>query len=155
MAVKCKVRHSCVMAADDPHFRLRVPEELRDRIRDAAEANKRSMNSEIVARLEDTFAPEYDTAALQAAYDAGRKDAINDADVLYVLLDGNGIPTSWNEIMLHLGNIVRAKGIEYRSLDAKIIDADVQSGSKREQEWYDLMLAYRKKLAKPSPSSED
>ncbi|RYE60940.1 MAG: Arc family DNA-binding protein [Hyphomicrobiales bacterium] len=44
------------MSADDPHFRLRVPAELRDRIRDAAEANKRSMNAEIVARLEQTFA---------------------------------------------------------------------------------------------------
>lgn len=34
---------------------LRVPDGLRDRIRAAAEANRRSMNAEIVATLEDKY----------------------------------------------------------------------------------------------------
>ena len=36
-------------------FQVRMPDGLRDRLRDAAEANKRSMNAEIIARLEASF----------------------------------------------------------------------------------------------------
>lgn len=36
-------------------FMLRLPDGMRDRIREAAEKNNRSMNSEIVSRLEDSF----------------------------------------------------------------------------------------------------
>jgi plasmid stability protein len=43
------------MAREDPHFRLRLPEELRERIRVCAEQNHRSMTAEIVERLETTF----------------------------------------------------------------------------------------------------
>lgn len=39
---------------------FRMPVELRDRIKAAAEDNHRSMNAEIIARLEDTFAPPID-----------------------------------------------------------------------------------------------
>ncbi len=43
------------MARIDPKFMLRLPEELRDRIKDQAAANNRSMNAEIIARLERSF----------------------------------------------------------------------------------------------------
>lgn len=36
-------------------FMLRLPDGMREKIKVAAEANKRSMNAEIVARLEATF----------------------------------------------------------------------------------------------------
>ncbi|WP_370194369.1 MULTISPECIES: Arc family DNA-binding protein [Aurantimonas] len=36
-------------------FQVRMPDGLRDRLRQAAEANKRSMNAEIVARLDASF----------------------------------------------------------------------------------------------------
>lgn len=36
---------------------VRFPEGMRDRIAEAAKANNRSMNSEIVARLEESFSP--------------------------------------------------------------------------------------------------
>ena len=38
-------------------FQVRMPDGLRDRIAAAADANNRSMNSEIVARLEASFSP--------------------------------------------------------------------------------------------------
>lgn len=53
--VNGNVRHQCVMSRDDPHFRLRVPTELKTRIEAAAAENNRSMNAEIVARLEASF----------------------------------------------------------------------------------------------------
>jgi hypothetical protein len=39
------------MSRDDHQFRIRLPEELRDDLRDLAAANRRSINAEIVARL--------------------------------------------------------------------------------------------------------
>lgn len=36
-------------------FMLRMPEGMRERIADAAKDNKRSMNAEIISRLEDSF----------------------------------------------------------------------------------------------------
>ncbi|MDX0057924.1 Arc family DNA-binding protein [Sinorhizobium meliloti] len=46
------------MARQDPHFRLRIPEDLKSRIEDAATRNRRTMTSEIIARLESTFSRE-------------------------------------------------------------------------------------------------
>ncbi|KQV27620.1 hypothetical protein ASC97_04385 [Rhizobium sp. Root1203] len=46
------------MATDDLHFRLRIPEQLKQRVFAAAKANDRSMTAEILARLEATFAPD-------------------------------------------------------------------------------------------------
>ncbi|NBJ13340.1 Arc family DNA-binding protein [Microvirga arsenatis] len=43
------------MSREDPHFRLRFPEELRAKVEKAAEANRRSMTAEILARLERSF----------------------------------------------------------------------------------------------------
>lgn len=40
-------------SAKQDQFVLRLPEGMRDKIREAAEANSRSMNAEIVARLEE------------------------------------------------------------------------------------------------------
>jgi Arc-like DNA binding domain. len=43
------------MAKDDLYFRLRLPEELKKRVQEAAEASHRSMTAEIIARLERSF----------------------------------------------------------------------------------------------------
>lgn len=40
------------MAKDDPHFRLRIPAELKAEIEASAAANNRSINAEIVSRLQ-------------------------------------------------------------------------------------------------------
>lgn len=52
-------------SAKQDQFMLRFPDGLRDRIKVAAEANGRSMNSEIIARLEDTLITESYTEALE------------------------------------------------------------------------------------------
>jgi hypothetical protein len=38
-------------------FVVRLPDGMRDRIAESAKANKRSMNAEIVARLQESFSP--------------------------------------------------------------------------------------------------
>ena len=44
------------MAADDPMMRVRLPPELKARLVEAARSNNRSINAEIVQRLEVSFA---------------------------------------------------------------------------------------------------
>lgn len=46
------------MAREDPHFRLRIPEDLKLRVERAAHTNRRSINAEIIARLEQSFPAE-------------------------------------------------------------------------------------------------
>ncbi|MCB6184293.1 Arc family DNA-binding protein [Leeia sp. TBRC 13508] len=43
------------MTREDPQFKLRVPQGLRDAIEKSAKLNKRSMNAEIIARVEQSF----------------------------------------------------------------------------------------------------
>jgi len=42
----------------EPQYKLRLSEELRDKIKESAKAHNRSMNADIVARLESSFAEE-------------------------------------------------------------------------------------------------
>ena len=46
------------MSRTDPQFKLRVPAALRLQIEQAAQAARRSMNAELVIRLEASFAKE-------------------------------------------------------------------------------------------------
>lgn len=57
---------------------LRMSPEMRDRIREAADANGRSMNSEIIARLESTFYAERNTRVI----DFGGPDVIPVEDLI-------------------------------------------------------------------------
>ena len=41
-----------------PHYNLRWPEELRQKVAQSAKEHNRSMNADIVARLEQSFEPE-------------------------------------------------------------------------------------------------
>jgi hypothetical protein len=43
------------MARTDPPFKIRMPDELKARIEQAAISNRRSMNAEIVSRLDASF----------------------------------------------------------------------------------------------------
>ena len=43
------------MSREDPHFRLRLPEKIKERLKDACEKNHRSITAEINARLEESL----------------------------------------------------------------------------------------------------
>lgn len=45
------------MAKDDLYFRLRLPEDLKTKVSEAADSSHRSMTAEIIARLEASFQP--------------------------------------------------------------------------------------------------
>lgn len=53
------------MARNDPQVNLRIPEDLKDRLDNAAQASKRSLTAEIVARLEQSFRVDFDAEELK------------------------------------------------------------------------------------------
>lgn len=60
------------MSREDPQLRVRLPIELKEKIEEAAKANSRSMNAEIVQRLDVSFFNEPPSDELVSAKDAVR-----------------------------------------------------------------------------------
>ncbi|WP_075180594.1 Arc family DNA-binding protein [Pantoea sp. 1.19] len=57
------------MSREDPQFRIRLPIELKEKIELSAKTNNRSMNSEIVQRLDVSFVEEISSDKLISALD--------------------------------------------------------------------------------------
>lgn len=60
------------MSREDPQLRIRLPIELKEKIEIAAKENTRSMNAEIVQRLEVSFLNETTSDEIISAKDAGK-----------------------------------------------------------------------------------
>lgn len=58
------------MSREDPQLRIRLPVELKEKIEDSAKANTRSMNAEIVQRLDVSFLNEPPSDKLISAQEA-------------------------------------------------------------------------------------
>jgi predicted DNA-binding protein len=58
------------MSREDPQLRIRLPIELKEKIEESAKTNSRSMNAEIVQRLDISFLSEIPTDELISAKDA-------------------------------------------------------------------------------------
>jgi hypothetical protein len=58
------------MSREDPQLRIRLPIELKEKIEDAAKSNNRSMNAEIVQRLDNSFLSELREDEVISAQDA-------------------------------------------------------------------------------------
>jgi hypothetical protein len=80
------------MSREDPPMRIRLPVDLKRRVQDAAEDNKRSMNAEIVSRLEASFRqPKSLMARLTAAAKTTRLD---DLEKRVAALEAVAFPTA-------------------------------------------------------------
>ncbi|MDQ0998091.1 hypothetical protein QFZ34_003273 [Phyllobacterium ifriqiyense] len=62
---------------------------------------------------------------------------------IYVILDANGLPLSWQEITLHLGEISRQGNLKIDKLEARIFNADLKTNNEREEEFFQLYEKYR------------
>jgi hypothetical protein len=177
------------MAREDLHFRLRIPEDLKKKVEEAAAKSERSMTAEIVSRLEQTFDEPGRLEQLFAAYaelgdevtelkgtvkylEEVRKtlenqldDAADNLDAsavafpentsLYVALDAQGWPISWQEITLHLGELGRAGDFEIGSIEARVFNANLVSNSVHEKRFFDLYEKYRATNRSKANLSED
>ena len=125
------------MARDDPQMKLRLPEDLRDQIVEAADINHRSLNAEIIARLQDSFA-----ARAHGWTESGEDIFGNPERTVYVLLDTNGQPISWDEINEHIGALSR-KG-RFASLATYLVTPQLVSSADRQREARALARHYAK-----------
>jgi hypothetical protein len=176
-------------------FIVRFTEDgMRDRIAEAAKAAGRSMNAEIVHRLQESFATKswplpsaILSKAEEAAASKGRtvdaelfdrvlesfadrpeevirlrtlleeerkrnselrqsllreeaEDTLKN-DVLYILLDTNGYPISWDEINAYLDEVKRKSGKLPSSWHTSVITPDMESSSRRTEQ---VLLLTRK-----------
>jgi plasmid stability protein len=135
---------------------VRLPDGMRDRLKVAAAENKRSMNAEIVARLDESFDPEVHEILFEAGKRKGAAigaklasgAAEPDQDVIYVALDANGLPISWDEIHEHIAAIRRAGAFNIHSMNVGVIDAKMESSADRQDEAKKLMLFYQRERRK-------
>lgn len=122
-------------------FVVRFPDGMRDRLKEAAHANGRSMNAEIVGRLQQSFEAPDDVVALRRELDHLRNsDPIHR---LYVLIDSHGYPQSWAELHELIGSVARAGKLNAVEMDIHVITPDMESSSRRKKETADLARRLR------------
>ncbi|PWE57161.1 hypothetical protein DEM27_05835 [Metarhizobium album] len=86
-----------------------------------------------------------DNARQAASWEEWATQQFTDENTVYVLLDANGHPQSWDEIMAHLQAIGDAIGGKIERIDAAVVDPAMASNSKRAEQWMKLREFYRSK----------
>lgn len=99
---------------------LRLPRDLHAQLHEAAAAAGRSYNAEIVARLQASFEPLGPQHSVKA----------DDGHTVYLLLDTNGYPISWDEVRELYGPLIDGQPV--RTLQVSVITPDIASSSGRE-----------------------
>lgn len=120
---------------------LRLPRDLHARIQKAAELSGRSMNAEIIARMQRSFDE-------PTGFDAQRQgvDLSQNSEPLYrlyVLLDSSGYPLSWAEIHELLSAINSSVKLAAVETEVQIITPDMESSSRRTKAAADLARRLR------------
>lgn len=110
---------------------LRLPRDLHAKIQEEAAASGRSMNAEIVARLQDSFLTSFERE-------------VPPLQQFYILLDSSGYPISWFEILEHVRGLSNAAGVEPIDLKMEVVTPDMESNSRRATETSKLAAFYRK-----------
>ena len=128
---------------------VRLPDGMRDRLTALAKENKRSVNAEVVARLE---------ASLDNTARAKAGSTVE--TTVYVLLDTDGMPTSWSEIHEHLATLTKAGPLNVSTMEVHVITPRMISSTERTREADALAKKYRAlarkaRLTGSSPSSEN
>ncbi|WFQ80290.1 Arc family DNA-binding protein [Xenorhabdus sp. SF857] len=107
------------MSREDPQLRIRLPIELKEKIEETAKANSRSMNAEIVQRLDVSFLNEPPTEELISA-----KDAVHIASKAREKLSGVILKRTFNEInkKIRIGHTQFSVSLDDLELD--LLDED-------------------------------
>lgn len=111
------------MARDDPQMKLRLPEEMRDRLKAAADTRGRSMNAEIIHRLESYDAMERDIDTLHAALEDREQRLFDDRAKLRDLVTAD--PS--------LASVLEEQQREIDRLRLALVDSQYQLAQTREK----------------------
>lgn len=108
-------------------YTVRFPDGLRDRIKAAADASGRSMNAEIIKRLEDSFdAP-----------------VLGEEQVLLIVIDADGHPQSWDETFEHVRAIRKAGAFSPSVMNTLVYNGPRVSSTTTEEKVEKLARWYR------------
>ncbi|MDT6941420.1 Arc family DNA-binding protein [Brucella pseudogrignonensis] len=140
--LSCRIlRHMCVMAKDDLLFRLRIPEEIKQQIEVAAAENCRSINAEIIHRLQTTLEFDEDVGSENTHADERSSDRNADSRIG---LDTNGIPLSVQKALLHLNNLVHKSNLEDISIEMDIgMLKNSRTPEQREDDFRRILSTYQ------------
>jgi hypothetical protein len=111
---------------------VRLPDGMKDKIARAASENKRSLSAEIVSRLETSFS---------GAGPAANQD---DENGLFIVLDTDGMPISWDEIVTHIRNLSRAAHLDIHTLHTVVVTPQLLSSAQRESATGELVKRYKR-----------
>lgn len=126
------------MAREDPHFRLRFPDDLRAKVEKASGTNRRSMTAEIISRLENSFAKN-----IVASFDPDAAEPDSRLPGLEIVIDSSGYPQSWAEIHEHIAAITQAGDFNPSDLHVRIVSPPLISSSERREAAEALSDHYR------------
>lgn len=177
---------------------LRLPTALRDRLISAAQESARSMNGEIVHRVESFDALKEELSTAKEMYlknvkmiEDLRAKVVGDTELridirqqlvvaqdkiqhleevkerlertleeierqkeeevpveeraLYVLLDADGIPVSWPEVLAQVEAISRAAGSGIQSIQVGILNPEIVGSENRRDKWRKLIRLFKKR----------
>lgn len=111
---------------------VRLPDGMRDRLGEIAFENRRSVNAEVVARLEASLdSTEKGKAGIQAL------------TTVHILLDTDGMPTSWAEIHEHLRAISNSGQFNVARMEVHVVTPNMLSSTDRNREAELLAKKYR------------
>lgn len=120
---------------------VRFPDGMRDRIKEAAAANGRSMNAEIIYRLQTTL--EMDAYESKENINSDKFDPAHKADIK-IKLDTNGIPVDAHEAMLHLSQLISKAALETISIEVEVKKIrDTRSPDQRDDDFLRVLGKYR------------
>ena len=123
IAVKTTVIHDLQMSREDPQFKLRMTADLRSQAEQAAKASGRSLNSELVARIESSFLSEGSGEKLISAARAkelalmarsGIPDEIRRRAAVAI---GKAIRLGHNEAYVDIGDLQLDAGMPEKDVD--------------------------------------
>lgn len=114
-------------------FMLRLPDGMRDELKTIAAENGRSLNAEIVTRLQQSLTGPKRTADLR------------------VTIDATGVPISWDEIRLHASAIMNLLPRDVISVQMEILSPEMVSSRRREAETEELAQWYKAANATRQP----
>lgn len=128
---------------------LQLPTETLKRLKAAAKKSGRTLDGELYSRMLDSLADwppaekrlreqldasHKESGELRVEVEDLRTEAWKRSTMLYVLLDTNGYPISWDEIREHLAGIKTAGGFNPREMQVNVITPDMESSSRRAKE---------------------
>jgi hypothetical protein len=159
-------------------FGLRMQADLKEEIKASADRSGRSMNAEIVHRLERSLQWDEDgqqeanelIAALETKLaeavkvneylESLRADLIDRLDrasnegggqeepIFNIVLDAKGHPLSWPEIAAHIHRTAKAAGIETAGFRVAVFNSDKEKSGDRDKEYARLVRWYQDQTRK-------